>query len=85
MHQTHNIGYGIILEGELVIQLENGDERLLKTGYFIILKCCLIWCSQPYRDVIVQRETVHAYHNRHPTAFVKMFTVMIATKNAKSN
>ena len=86
MHQTKTIDYAVIYEGELVIELGNGDERLLKTGYFIpSSNCYLVCCSQRYRDVIVQRETLHAFHNRHPTSYMKMFCVMVATKNAKSD
>lgn len=33
MHQTKSIDYAVLLEGEVVLELENGDERLLKPGY----------------------------------------------------
>jgi quercetin dioxygenase-like cupin family protein len=33
MHRTKSIDYAVILEGEIELELENGDKRLLKTGY----------------------------------------------------
>ena len=36
MHQTKSIDYGVLLEGEVVLELENGDERLLKPGYLLV-------------------------------------------------
>ncbi|KAF8590200.1 hypothetical protein K439DRAFT_1612192 [Ramaria rubella] len=60
MHITKSCDYGVILEGEIVLETENGESTLLKTG-----------------DVIVQRQTKHAFHNRHPTKWAKMFCVCI--------
>jgi hypothetical protein len=35
-HTTQTIDYGIVLEGELWLELDNGEETLLKTGDVVI-------------------------------------------------
>jgi quercetin dioxygenase-like cupin family protein len=48
MHQTKSIDYGVVLEGEIVLELDNGNERLLKVGYVIpqpIVRGYLVPCS----------------------------------------
>ncbi|MEH7253802.1 cupin domain-containing protein [Neobacillus niacini] len=47
MHRTKTLDYGIVLEGEITLELENGVEATMKAG-----------------DVIVQRGTIHAWHNK---------------------
>ncbi|KIJ44434.1 hypothetical protein M422DRAFT_30334, partial [Sphaerobolus stellatus SS14] len=65
MHATKSIDYAIIIEGEVELELENGERSVLKAG-----------------DVVVQRQTKHAWHNPHPTKWTKMFCVCIATANS---
>jgi len=65
MHRTQSLDYGVVLEGEIELELDNGHKRLLKAG-----------------DVIVQRETTHAWHNRHPTKWVKVFWVIVAAQSS---
>ncbi|KIJ22660.1 hypothetical protein M422DRAFT_276875 [Sphaerobolus stellatus SS14] len=65
MHFTKSIDYGIIIEGEIELELENGEKTVLKAG-----------------DVFVQRQTKHAWHNRHPTQWTKVFSVCIASANS---
>ncbi|KAF8500600.1 hypothetical protein BU17DRAFT_102464 [Hysterangium stoloniferum] len=65
MHETKSIDYVVLLEGELELELDNGEKRLMKPG-----------------DVIVQRETIHAWCNPLPTQYAKVFAVMVASKNA---
>ncbi len=36
MHTTATIDYGIILEGEMWLELDNGQSRLVKTGDIVI-------------------------------------------------
>lgn len=47
MHRTKSLDYGIIIDGEVELELDNGTTVELKTG-----------------DVIVQRGTIHAWHNK---------------------
>ncbi|KIJ26935.1 hypothetical protein M422DRAFT_271900 [Sphaerobolus stellatus SS14] len=61
MHFTKSLDYGIIIEGELELELDNGEKTVLKIG-----------------DVIVQRETKHAWHNPHPTQLAKIFICIVS-------
>jgi len=36
MHRTTSIDYNILIRGELILQMENGDERHLKAGDVVI-------------------------------------------------
>ena len=36
MHRTKSIDYGVVLEGQIELELDNGDRRLLKTGYSML-------------------------------------------------
>jgi len=36
MHRTLSIDYGVVLDGEIVLKLENGDEKTLRAGEFVI-------------------------------------------------
>ncbi|KIJ22661.1 hypothetical protein M422DRAFT_39977 [Sphaerobolus stellatus SS14] len=65
MHSTRSIDYGIVIEGEIELELDNGEKTVLKAG-----------------DVIVQRQTKHAWHNRHATQWTKIFCVCIASANS---
>ena len=40
MHRTRSIDYGVVLEGQIELELDNGDRRLLKTGYSNVLQWC---------------------------------------------
>ncbi|KAF8590201.1 hypothetical protein K439DRAFT_1628101 [Ramaria rubella] len=70
MHITKSCDYAVILEGEVLLETENGECTLLKKG-----------------DVVVQRHTRHAWHNRHPTKWATMFCVCVvaAGKGASRN
>ncbi|KAJ7663848.1 hypothetical protein DFH06DRAFT_334880 [Mycena polygramma] len=36
MHRTQSIDYGVILSGEIVLELEGGEEKTVKTGEFMV-------------------------------------------------
>ncbi|KAF8513612.1 hypothetical protein JB92DRAFT_2922570 [Gautieria morchelliformis] len=36
MHRTKSIDYAVILEGEIELELENGDKSILKTGDVVV-------------------------------------------------
>ena len=36
MHRTLSIDYGVVLTGEIVLRLDNGDEKTVRPGEFII-------------------------------------------------
>jgi quercetin dioxygenase-like cupin family protein len=36
MHRTLSLDYGIVMDGEIVLKLDNGIEKVIKTGEFII-------------------------------------------------
>jgi quercetin dioxygenase-like cupin family protein len=36
MHTTATIDYGIILEGEMWLELDNGESRLVKAGDIVV-------------------------------------------------
>jgi len=38
MHRTKSIDYGVVLEGEIELELDNGDRRLLKPGYLNVVQ-----------------------------------------------
>ena len=40
MHRTQSIDYGVVLEGQIELELDNGDRSLLKTGYSSVLQWC---------------------------------------------
>ncbi|KIJ47101.1 hypothetical protein M422DRAFT_164558 [Sphaerobolus stellatus SS14] len=65
MLSTKSIDYGIIVEGELELELDNGEKTVLKAG-----------------DVVVQRQTKHAWHNRHANQWTKVFFVCIASASS---
>ncbi|KAL4863673.1 hypothetical protein BDV12DRAFT_201864 [Aspergillus spectabilis] len=63
MHATNSLGYGVVIEGEVVLILEaldNGPRRTLKVG-----------------DVSVQRGTSHAWRNGSSTEWARMLYVLL--------
>ena len=62
MHTTRTIDYGIVLSGELDLELDEGEVRLTAG------------------DVVVQRGTRHAWHNRG-TVPCKVAFVLISSPN----
>ena len=50
MHRTLSIDCGVVIDGQVKLELDSGETRLLQKG-----------------DVIVQRATMHAWHNPSPT------------------
>jgi quercetin dioxygenase-like cupin family protein len=68
MHRTVSLDYGIVLGGEVELELENVDGgsnqfQQLKVG-----------------DVVVQRGTNHAWHNRGDTWVTMVFVMLAANK-----
>jgi quercetin dioxygenase-like cupin family protein len=47
MHRTISLDFGVVLSGEVVLELDDGVETTVKAG-----------------DTVVQRGTIHAWHNR---------------------
>lgn len=47
MHRTHSLDIGTVIYGEVVMELDDGAETILRAG-----------------DTVVQRGTIHAWHNR---------------------
>lgn len=62
MHRTISLDYGVVLAGELVLEMEGGVEVTLSPG-----------------DVVVQRGTVHAWHNKS-NAITRILFVLIASE-----
>ncbi|GJJ07108.1 hypothetical protein Clacol_001308 [Clathrus columnatus] len=63
-HKTPSIDFGVVIKGEVELIMESGSPILLKTG----------------RDVVVQRETQHAWYNPHPTDPAIVFFSVVASK-----
>src|SRR5262245_46118970 len=59
MHRTKTIDYGVILDGEVDLELDDGSVVTLSKG-----------------DIVVQRGTAHAWHNRS-SGTVRMFFVNV--------
>ncbi len=36
MHRTQSVDYGVVLSGEIVLALDNGEEKTVKAGDFIV-------------------------------------------------
>jgi len=67
MHRTISIDYGVVLEGEVELILEdveNGERRIMKRG-----------------DVCVQRATMHAWRNTSSTEWARMLFVLLPAKD----
>ena len=60
MHRTDSIDYGIVLSGEVEMELDNGGTTLLGPG-----------------AIIVQRGTMHLWHNPSPTETCRIVFVLI--------
>lgn len=61
MHRTQSLDYGVVLEGEVYMDLDGGEAetRLLKRG-----------------DVAVQRGTMHSWRNASDTTWARMLFVL---------
>ena len=59
MHRTKSIDYGVVLDGEVDLELDDGSVVTLSKG-----------------NVVVQRGTAHAWHNRS-SGTVRMFFVNV--------
>jgi quercetin dioxygenase-like cupin family protein len=71
MHRTNSLDYGVVLEGEVVLILDDydhGPRRIMKRG-----------------DVSVQRATNHAWRNNSTTAWSRMLYVLLdaSSRNGK--
>ena len=61
MHRTTSLDFGVVLKGELVLELDDGVEKVLTE-----------------HSVIVQRGTIHAWHNRTAEVARLAFVVLPA-------
>lgn len=59
MHRTRSIDYGVVLDGEVDLELDDGSVVTMSQG-----------------DVLVQRGTAHAWHNRS-SGTVRLFFVNV--------
>jgi quercetin dioxygenase-like cupin family protein len=59
LHRTRTIDYGVVLDGEVDLELDDGSVVTMSTG-----------------DVVVQRGTAHAWHNRSSST-VRLFFVNV--------
>jgi quercetin dioxygenase-like cupin family protein len=59
MHRTRTIDYGVVLDGEVDLELDDGSVVTMTRG-----------------DVVVQRGTAHAWHNRSSST-VRLFFVNV--------
>lgn len=59
LHRTRTIDYGVVLDGEVDLELDDGTVLTMTRG-----------------DVVVQRGTVHAWHNRS-SGTVRLFFVNV--------
>ncbi|KAF2104260.1 hypothetical protein NA57DRAFT_70475 [Rhizodiscina lignyota] len=60
-HRTLSVDFGVVIKGEVVIELEDGVETVLKE-----------------QDGVVQRGTVHAWHNRTAENARMIFVILPA-------
>ncbi|EMC95501.1 hypothetical protein BAUCODRAFT_40981, partial [Baudoinia panamericana UAMH 10762] len=66
MHRTNSLDYGVVLEGEIDLileELEHGPRRRMRPG-----------------DVSVQRATMHAWHNPSKDKWARMLYVLVEAK-----
>jgi quercetin dioxygenase-like cupin family protein len=63
LHVTQSMDYGIVFEGEVKMELDNGASVRLKKG-----------------DVLVQRGTIHAWHNQTDQICRLAFVMVYAEK-----
>jgi quercetin dioxygenase-like cupin family protein len=59
MHRTRSIDYGVVLDGEVDLELDDGSMITMSRG-----------------DIVVQRGTAHAWHNRSSST-VRLFFVNV--------
>jgi quercetin dioxygenase-like cupin family protein len=59
MHRTQSLDYGIVMEGEVRLELDDGSETHMTKG-----------------DVAIQRGTIHAWSNPHPTEWARVLFVL---------
>lgn len=59
MHRTRSIDYGVVLDGEVDLELDDGSVVTMSRG-----------------DVVIQRGTAHAWHNRS-SGTVRIFFVLV--------
>ncbi|KAJ9613225.1 hypothetical protein H2200_003167 [Cladophialophora chaetospira] len=62
MHRTVSIDYGVLLEGEIELQLDSGEKRILKKGDLFVQRGTMhkwknLSDSQPARLVAIQLES----------------------------
>ena len=67
MHRTISLDYGVVLSGQVVLELDEGEEKILRTG-----------------DVLIQRGTMHAFHNRGSVP-CQLLCVLIASDKVVLN
>lgn len=67
MHRTISLDYGHVLEGELVLEIDDGIEVTIRRG-----------------DTVVQKGTIHAWHNRSKE-IIRMRFVLIASERILIN
>jgi quercetin dioxygenase-like cupin family protein len=63
MHRTISLDFGVVLKGEVVLELDDGVETTVKEG-----------------EVVVQRGTIHAWHNRTEEMVRVLFVLVPAEK-----
>lgn len=63
MHRTISLDFGIVVFGEIVLELDDGVETVCKAG-----------------DVVVQRGTIHAWHNRTDQMTRMIFVLLPSEK-----
>ncbi|KAL1900676.1 hypothetical protein Sste5346_002401 [Sporothrix stenoceras] len=61
MHRTISLDIGVVLAGEVVLELDNGSEVTVGVG-----------------ETVVQRGTIHAWHNRGTTMARVLFVLLPA-------
>ncbi|KIY53394.1 hypothetical protein FISHEDRAFT_68999 [Fistulina hepatica ATCC 64428] len=68
MHRTSSVDYNILIEGELILIMEDGTEtHLVNPG-----------------DSVVQRGTLHAWRNPRPDRWTRWMSVVLAAHPAKN-
>ncbi len=63
MHRTISLDFGVLLKGEVVLELDDGVETTIKE-----------------QTTVVQRGTIHAWHNRTKEPSRMLFVAMPAEK-----
>ncbi|KAL7619417.1 hypothetical protein AAE478_009956 [Parahypoxylon ruwenzoriense] len=76
-HRTTTLDFGVVVEGQIQLELEGGEKRICKSLLFqYLLK---------KGDVAVQRGTNHAWSNPSKTEFARVFYVALDAKPAVVN